>query len=111
MRAASRTGWRSSIPTAASGRAASCSPAATRRCAGLRALGLKKGDSLATVLPNGAPMIELYLAAAQAGFYLTPINHHLTAPEIAYIVGDSEAKAFIAHERFADPPAPPRRRS
>ena len=68
--------------------------------AGLRALGLKKGDSLATVLPNGAEMIELYLAATQAGFFLTPINHHLTAPEIAYIVGDSEAKAFIAHERF-----------
>ena len=68
--------------------------------AGLRALGLKKGDSLATVLPNGAEMIELYLAATQAGFFLTPINHHLTAPEIAYIVGDSEAKAFIGHERF-----------
>ena len=33
-------------------------------------------------------MIELYLAATQAGFFLTPINHHLTAPEIAYIVGD-----------------------
>jgi long-chain acyl-CoA synthetase len=68
--------------------------------AGLRALGLAKGDSLATVLPNGVEMIELYLAATQAGFFLTPINHHLTAPEIAYIVGDSEAKAFIAHERF-----------
>ena len=25
---------------------------------GLRALGLKKGDCVATVLPNGAPMIE-----------------------------------------------------
>jgi long-chain acyl-CoA synthetase len=68
--------------------------------AGLRALGLKQGDSLATVLPNGAEMIELYLAATQAGFFLTPINHHLTAPEIAYIVGDSEAKACIGHERF-----------
>ena len=75
---------------------ASCNQAV----AGLRALGLSKGDSLATVLPNGAEMIELYLAATQAGYFLTPINHHLTAPEIAYIVGDSEAKAFIAHERF-----------
>jgi long-chain acyl-CoA synthetase len=26
---------------------------------GLRALGLEKGDCVATVLPNGAPMIEL----------------------------------------------------
>jgi long-chain acyl-CoA synthetase len=69
---------------------------------GLRALGLRKGDCIATVLPNGAPMIELYLAATQAGWFLTPINHHLTAPEIAYVVKDSEAKAFFAHERFAE---------
>ncbi len=69
---------------------------------GLRALGLKKGDCVAAVLPNGAEMIQLYLAVAQAGWYLTPINHHLTAPEIAYIVADCEAKAFIGHERFGD---------
>jgi len=69
---------------------------------GLRALGLEKGDSVAAVLPNGAAMLELYLAVAQAGWYLTPINHHLTGPEIAYIVGDSEARAFVAHERFAE---------
>ena len=68
---------------------------------GLRGLGLKTGDCVAAVLPNGAPMIELYLAAAQAGWYLTPINHHLTAPEIAYIVQDSEAKVLLGAEPFA----------
>jgi len=47
-------------------------------------------------------MIELYLAAGQAGWYLTPINHHLTAAEIGYIVQDADAKAFFAGERFAD---------
>jgi long-chain acyl-CoA synthetase len=67
---------------------------------GLRALGLKHGDCVAAVLPNGVEMIELYLAVAQAGFYLTPIIHHLTAPEIAYIVGDCGAKAFVGAERF-----------
>ena len=75
--------------------------AANQLVHGLRALGLRQGDCIATVLPNGAPMIELYLAAAQAGWYLTPINHHLTASEIAYIVGDSEAKVFVGAERFA----------
>ncbi len=34
-------------------------------------------------------MIELYLAATQAGLYLVPINHHLAGPEIAYILADS----------------------
>ncbi len=69
---------------------------------GLRALGLEKGDCVAAVLQNGAEMVELYLAIAQAGWYLTPINHHLTAPEIAYIVKDCEARAFVGAERFAD---------
>ncbi len=68
---------------------------------GLRALGLERGDVVATVLPNGAPMIELYLAATQAGWYLVPINHHLTGPEIAYIVKDSGAKALVGADRFA----------
>ena len=70
---------------------------------GLRGLGLGKGDCIAVVLPNGAPMIELYLAALQGGWYLTPINHHLAAPEIAYIVQDCEAKAFVTDARFAAP--------
>ncbi len=69
---------------------------------GLRALGLEKGDCVAVVLPNEVEMIELYLAVVQAGWYMTPINHHLTGPEIAYIVQDSGAKAFVAHGRFAD---------
>src|SRR5437870_13575451 len=69
---------------------------------GLRELGLQEGDSFATVLPNGATMIELYLAALQAGWYLVPINHHLVGPEIAYIVDDCRAKALVVHERFAE---------
>lgn len=76
--------------------------ASNRLVHGLRAVGLKRGDCLATVLPNGQEMIELYLAATQAGLYLTPINHHLTGPEIAYILQDSEARVFVAHERFAE---------
>src|SRR5437762_22517 len=62
---------------------------------GLRALGLKAGDTIATVLRNEAAMIEVVLAATQAGLYVTPINLHLAAPEIAYILADSDAKAVI----------------
>ena len=64
---------------------------------GLCAQGLEKGDCVAVVLPNGVEMIELYLAVMQAGWYMTPINHHLTGPEIAYIVQDSGAKAFVGN--------------
>ena len=40
---------------------------ANRLVHGLRGLGLQQGDCIATCLPNGAPMVAVYLAAAQAG--------------------------------------------
>jgi long-chain acyl-CoA synthetase len=67
---------------------------------GLRALGLKRGDQVTTVLPNSIEQIAIALAALQGGFYYTPINWHLVGPEIAYIVNDSETRVLIAHERF-----------
>jgi long-chain acyl-CoA synthetase len=68
---------------------------------GLRALGLEVGDGICGLVPNGVDGLVLYLAALQAGWYYTPINWHLTGPEIGYIVADSEAKAFFLHERYA----------
>src|SRR5580692_2352359 len=68
----------------------------------LRAQGLGVGDVVATLLPNCAEMLEVYLAALQAGWYLVPINHHLVAPEVAYILQDSGAKVFVAHESFGN---------
>jgi long-chain acyl-CoA synthetase len=68
---------------------------------GLRALGLEPGDGICGLMPNGVDGLVLYLAALQAGWYYTPINWHLTGPEIGYIVADSEAKAFFVHERYA----------
>ena len=75
---------------------------ANRLVDGLRALGLQAGDCIATVLDNSAAMLEAFLAAHQAGWYLTPINWHLTAPEIAYILGDCEAAAVIGTPRVGD---------
>ncbi|SDH73778.1 acyl-CoA synthetase [Nonomuraea jiangxiensis] len=68
---------------------------------GLRELGLRPGDGICGLVPNGADGLVLYLAALQAGWYYTPVNWHLTGPEIAYIVSDSEAKAFFVHPRHA----------
>jgi long-chain acyl-CoA synthetase len=74
---------------------------ANRIANGLQAIGVQPDDTLALVLPNGVEMIAAYLAGTQIGCYVTPINHHLVGPEIAYIVSDSEAKAIIGHEQFA----------
>ena len=68
----------------------------------LRARGLRAGDGIAALVPNGVGPLELSLAALQAGWYYTPLNWHFTAPEMAYIIGDCEAKAFFVHERYAE---------
>jgi long-chain acyl-CoA synthetase len=68
---------------------------------GLRQLGLRPGDGIAAVVPNGMAPVELSLAALQAGWYYTPVNWHYTAPEIGYIVRDCGAKALFVHERYA----------
>ncbi len=57
---------------------------------------------MAVVMPNCVEFFEVYLACLQAGWYMVPVNHHLVASEIAYILSDSGAQALIAHERFAD---------
>ncbi len=88
-------------PDGAQHSAAQLMAEANRLTHGLKALGLTKGDVVATCLPNGTAMIEAYLAAFQSGLYLVPINHHLVAAEIAYILANSEAKVFIADQRFA----------
>jgi long-chain acyl-CoA synthetase len=73
-----------------------------RLTSGLQARGLRPGDGIAALLPNGAAAFEVMLAAAQGGWYLTPLNWHFAAPELAYILTDSEARAFFVAERFAE---------
>ena len=67
---------------------------------GLQALGLRPGDSVAGLLPNGTEALALFFAALQTGLYVVPVNWHLAGAEVAYILADSGAGAFVAHERF-----------
>jgi long-chain acyl-CoA synthetase len=68
---------------------------------GLQALGLVPGDAVAALLPNGAAALAVYFAAMQTGLYVVPVNWHQVAAEVAHILADSGARAFVAHERFA----------
>src|SRR4030095_6718089 len=69
---------------------------------GLRSLGLRDGDCVAMALPNCPHVLELFMAVTQAGMYLVPVNWHLTAAEMAYILRDSGAKVFVAAEPLAE---------
>jgi long-chain acyl-CoA synthetase len=68
---------------------------------GLQALGLRPGDCVAGMLSNSSAVLALFFAAMETGLYVVPVNWHLAAAEVAYILGDSGAGAFVAHERFA----------
>lgn len=68
---------------------------------GLRAAGLRTGDSIAVQGPNSSALLAVYFAALQTGLYVVPVNWHLVAAEVSYILTDSGARCFIAHERFA----------
>ena len=69
--------------------------------AGLRAAGLRRGDSVALQLPNVPQFVLAYFGALKAGMTLVPLNPLLKAPEVAYHLGDSGAKALITFDAFA----------
>jgi acyl-CoA synthetase (AMP-forming)/AMP-acid ligase II len=61
----------------------------------LRSLGLKTGDTIGIDAHNHAGYLEIYWSAQRAGLYLVPISTSLSAPEIAYMLNDSQAKLLI----------------
>ena len=67
----------------------------------LRAAGLKPGDAVALVSSNRAEFVEVLAATLRGGFRITPVNWHLTADEIGYILNDCEARAVFAEARIA----------
>jgi fatty-acyl-CoA synthase len=64
--------------------------------------GLTRGDHIALLMENHPRFFEVVWAALRSGLYLTPVNRHLTAGEIQYILGDSEAKALVTSAALAD---------
>jgi acyl-CoA synthetase (AMP-forming)/AMP-acid ligase II len=61
----------------------------------LRSLGVETGDTLALVLDNCAEYFEAAWGGLRAGLYVTPINWHLSADEIEYVVRDCGARAVF----------------
>jgi fatty-acyl-CoA synthase len=55
----------------------------------LREAGLRRGDVVALLSNNDLRCFEVYWAAMRSGLYITAVNHHLAADEVAYIVNDS----------------------
>ncbi len=67
---------------------------------GFAAVGLAPGDVVAIVAPNCAEYVAAYLAGISAGLYVVPVNWHLAAPEVDYLIDNSRAKAIVAHAKL-----------
>jgi long-chain acyl-CoA synthetase len=69
-------------------------------------MGVSKGQRIAYVGKNSLHYFELLFGAAKMGAVTTPIGWRLAAPEVAYIVGDSEAPVvFVGPEVMDQAPA------
>ena len=61
----------------------------------LAAQQLKERDTIAILLENRVEILELVLAAREAGLYAAVISTHLTPAEVQYIVQDSGAQRLF----------------
>ncbi len=68
----------------------------------LMGMGVKKGEKVAILLFNCNQYLEAYLAMAKIGAIAVPLNFRLHPEEIAYIVDNADAVAFILGEAFVN---------
>jgi acyl-CoA synthetase (AMP-forming)/AMP-acid ligase II len=69
---------------------------------GLLALGIKKGEKLATLLPNCLELLEVYWAAAKIGAVVVPLSTMLRASAIAGLLRDSESALMVTNLSFIE---------
>jgi long-chain acyl-CoA synthetase len=76
---------------------------ASARAAGLlRAKGIEPGDRVAVMLPNVPYFGILYFGILRLGAVVVPLNPRYGGSEVAYHVGDSQAKLLFAWHQFSD---------
>jgi acyl-CoA synthetase (AMP-forming)/AMP-acid ligase II len=68
---------------------------------GLLASGLKKGDKLTTVLPNGLELMAAFWAAGKTGIVVVPASPMLQDAGLAILIDDSDTAMVIADAVFA----------
>jgi len=68
-----------------------------RVAAGLAALGVVEGQSVAMMLRNGVAAVAVVLACRRSGLYVVPVNWHFKAAEAAHVLTDSGADVLVVH--------------
>jgi long-chain acyl-CoA synthetase len=62
--------------------------------------GVGRGDVVSLLLPNSAEYVIAYFACFKLGALAGPVNSLLKPEEIAYVVGNSEAKLLLVNSEF-----------
>ena len=70
---------------------------AARAATGLKALGLESGAPVAMMLRNDFAFFEVSAGASTLGSPVVPINWHLKAEEVSYILADCGAGILVCH--------------
>ena len=63
--------------------------------------GLTRGDGVLLFMENAPEFFEICWAALRSGLYFTTVSSRLTAPEIAYIAKDCDAKMIFSSDALA----------
>src|SRR5947209_18291583 len=74
----------------------------TRLAHALIGRGVGANDRVAVMVPNSLEFFETQAAAAKVGAAVVPVNWHLKAEELTWILSDSGAKVLVAHESLGD---------
>ena len=64
--------------------------------------GLRRGDHVAILLENRIAYFEVVWAALRSGLFYTPVNWHLTADEVAFVVESCEARSVVTSNLHTD---------
>ena len=67
-----------------------------------RARGLTDGSHIAIMMENNRAYLEVAWAAQRSGLYYTPINSHLRAAEVQYVLDDCDAVALVTSHVMAE---------
>src|SRR5256884_7854347 len=67
----------------------------------LRALGVGRGDRVATLAENRVEYPAIYFAAAKLGAIHVPVNFRYRPGEVRYVLAQSEASVLLHADRFA----------
>ena len=73
-----------------------------RWAAGLRALGVERGDRVGLYMRNRPEFLYVFFATARLGAIVVPVNHFLSPREVTYTLEHSGATVVVTDGEFDD---------